>query len=399
MMKILDEIYWQNYLETDYPDAKEISQSRGKTEYIFQGFIHKNGFQILCENYQVDESSINGNHIHEKVYSLLDGKPNDILQLILLSKFKRLKRKNALLKVAQKYLPEQTLKLCQKNEDNYDENALILGLFLQDPSLMEEILHWDIEDKKGHAPFLLNQKLSSDSFFEWCIESKIDEILTKFGSKEEIELRRIYREDEQLFLFIVRDAQRDSLRIKGEMEFGNKPEWIVLNFQKNPSEMSISAKRIPDAVEVANEIIRQYSGIPDLEYLDAKIETPVEKIDELLKFENEDISLIEIKFENFPLTTGPTVLIKNNDSITDALEDLSKRVDYNPWEDKENIKHIVILYNQRKIKLLFEWVDDSNCILRFTDRNLHGSEKTEFVEFMQRNFGIKVISTEKKSNR
>ena len=126
---------------------------------------------------------------------------------------------------------------------------------------------------------------------------------------------------------------------------------------------------------------------------------------ELLKIDSaRDLRLVEIEIDSCPLNGHPDLKLTHDNtmSIGRALQELETAWHWTV-DDLQRIPRFKVLFNDHRVSMKIERADvDANedlYVLRYRDQSLSLSGRKAFEQLMAQEYGIKVVSTEKRGTR
>ena len=114
----------------------------------------------------------------------------------------------------------------------------------------------------------------------------------------------------------------------------------------------------------------------------------------------DQLPLVEVVARNSGLDGAPQLRLNDpeNESLAPAIRQFST-VFGNPLDAVQDIDSIKVYAFRKRVKVIFESVDDDEFIVRYADQPLNTSERRAFEQMMQRDHELTVLSTEKKYAR
>lgn len=399
--------FWENDLEMA---LEPVIQSATEDGFLLDWLGKRPGHQIsmLCRALDIDEDG----SVRKKKSALMElGEKS--LPYLLVEQFAKYKSKVAIIEIARGCLPEGILQICQKDDDgyDYDTTALLFALYKKDPGNLRFVFHLDKIHKTGFARMKLKSNPRRPSHaLEETLQSKIlSKILEDFDSKKRdgrrSELKAVVSHDDR-FLVFIRRANRPGLILgDGKVLHGYSPEWIILDFAEDAKRVSISSDSVSIPLEIANRIVSDYYGMT-CEYDNESEVTYAKQIEKFLKNlaakEIGDALLVELVVGNSPLDGRPKIKITDPDSnpIRQGISHFEAAIG-SILGSIENIESVKVYFNKKRVSLIFEPFEnkEDEYIVRYSDHRLNAKERKLFEDYIRKEYGIQVLSTEKRFKR
>lgn len=321
------------------------------------------------------------------------------------------KRSYAITEVARSKLAPELVEFCHETEDRYDRIALAWLLFTDNPDNLELVFHLDRTQRKGFARMVLENPPQMDDVnaSQFFTRDKLQAVLNEYeaekNTKKESHCAAILKNGNggNFQLFIKRDLKPGFVSHGEKNTFGFEREWIVLEFEPDLNRVYICSVSPDIPLEFANLFASKLFS-KNVEYTNELLSTDEEKITDFLlelKMQRTDFPLVEVTFKNSGLDGSPQLRINDqrNKSIAPALGQFGATYG-DPLEMVEDIESIKIYHYKKRVKMIFEKVEGSNrqYVVRYTDQPLYGEQRRAFEQEMEKVYGIKILSTEKKHN-
>jgi len=361
---------------------------------------------ILLEQLDIDDDDLK---IAEEREAILE-KRDELLPFLLVDDAAKGKLTYAMVEVARAKLSEHELDACRKKdgEDNFDRNAIMWRLFLEDRDNLDLVFHLDRTQRKGFARMVigdlpdLDEDADADEFFD---RDNIQEILDAF-EKDKTTHRQSYcaallhEDGGNHQVFIKRDNKSSFVSHGQKNTFGFEPEWIVLEFSPDLYRLLICSDTPTVPTVLANRIASEYFG-EKVEYENESIETDEEAVAGFLQSLLDDpdkLPLVELVTKNCGLDGSPQLRLNNqeDESLAPSIANFEASFG-SPIEEVEDIESIKVRVFKKRVKMIFEQNgDDESYVVRYADQPLNGKQRREFEEMMRDEHEITVLSTEKK---
>jgi len=316
------------------------------------------------------------------------------------------KRTYAIVEVAKARLAQQDLDRCEIGEGKFDRFGLMLLLFFRRREDLELVFHFDQTQRRGFARMVLAEEprdigASAVPFLtEANVQGVLDEYERKKRSKRESVCSAVIENGGNVQIFIKRDNRSAFVAHGRRNTFGFEPEWIVLEFSPDLAHVDISSESPDVPLEIANRIAEAFFK-EKVSYENASTETPEEEVRKFLDSlvaEPERLPLVEFHVKNSPFDGSPHFSLSDpeNHSLASAVTQISA-VLRGPLEAIEDIESIKVHALKKRVKMIFEPVEGGGrYIVRFADQPLTASERRAFERRMKEDYGLLVLSTEKR---
>jgi len=388
--------FWQEELDIIPVDMKDIGDGH------LNGKINARVMAFLEKRYKIP-AEISLKEKKER----LSRDQSALGEVLCVLKFAKRKTDIAIISIAEKELSQEELSKCKDRNDEYDRIALLFAVYAKDPVYFKYIHLIEKIHRSGFAQMVLPEKKESPKS-DWDvfmtrenIQSLLDEYETRRGERNKSRCRDILPFSGRHLAFIVRGEREDYLVRDGKNLFGHRPEWIILDFEKDAKRVRISSLTTDVSLDIANRVASRFYG-ESCVYENEKTFTNVAVIEEFLDrvcFNDPlTLPLVEIAVKQSPLKGSPKFKISDSDSqpigaaikqFNEKIGDLLKSIDI--------IDSIKVLFKHR-ITLLFEQdsEDPDLFVVRYSDSRLNAVERVEFEKFLAEEFDIHVHSTEKR---
>jgi len=153
--------------------------------------------------------------------------------------------------------------------------------------------------------------------------------------------------------------------------------------------------------QLASRIASGFFGVP-VNYTNEVIETPVETVAAFLRSllaNPARLPLVELVTKGCGLEGAPQLRLSDpgHTSIAPAIQQFARAFG-NPLENLAVVESLKVWFFDKRVKLIFEPVDKAGTayVVRYADQPLDTQERRDFEELMWKDYGIRVLSTEKK---
>ena len=397
--------FWENDLEMGLEDF--FARSR-QDDFIDDWINRCTGRQlnVLCVNLGLD-----GTGSVQSKKERLQSCSDKLQSYLLVDQFAKYKSKIATVDFAKRVLPDDVLKICQKNDEDFDTKALLFAIYHKSWSNLRLVFHLDKIHKSGFARMRLKDTVRRPqlSFQEFLLPETAQEILSGFdkakGDGRTSEFKNIVNNNGHNLVFIRRAERPDLVLRKDGIVHGYRPEWIILDFADGAKSVDISSVSVSVPLEIANRLVSSYFG-RSCEYENESQVTFSKQLERFLNILRQEktgeLLLVEVVVLNSPLEGSPKIKITDPDShpIGDAIGHFEKAVG-GILSEIENIESIKVHYHKKRVSLIFERVEDADdkYVVRYSDHRLNATERRAFEDYLRDIHGISVLSTEKRFKR
>lgn len=329
-----------------------------------------------------------------------------LLPYRLVDHFSTRKSKAAIVGFSQDNLDEATVEAFRINDEVYDTKALLFSLYQNGHMGLLNVFLLDKIQRTGFARMTLSGQSGKPggSFQEYLTQEKIQTILKTYDHEKQdhrtSDFKAVLIEEGRPIIFIRR-AEKPSLIVQEiGVVHGFHPEWIILDFSDDAKRVRISSSSPSVPLEIANSLASGFFQA-ECEYENESEEVfgnQIHRLLTLLMEENTDqLAFVEILIPRSPLDGSSKISLSDPVSICKAVSHFQLAVG-DILTDLHNIKSIKVLFKDKRVSLIFEPAKDSNdqFVVRYSDSRLNARERTMFEELMRSDYGIPVLSTEKR---
>lgn len=395
-MKQINLEFWRDELDTVPIQASDA------VNIHVNGKLNSRVMSILSNRFEIpDDISL------KEMKERLSENPAAMSYLLSVLKFGKRKANIAIVGVAEKALSEEELSQCRDKKGEYDRHALLFLLYFKDPANLKYVNLYEKIHRAGFAQMVLPGE-NGKPRTEWAafmsrdnIQPLLREYEAKRGEMKVSLCEEVLDFGGRLIVFIKREEREDFVIIEGRNVFGHRPEWIILDFEGGAKRVRISSLTTDVSLDIANKIASGFYGIA-CEYENEKDLIHASVIEEFLEricFSEPDLlPVVEIVVGDAPLDGAPMMKLSNRDSksIGKAIRQFSDRFG-SLLGQIDLIESIKVRFKHR-ISVLFDQCDDDPdlFVVRYSDSRLNALERVEFEKFLEEEFGIHVLSTEKR---
>lgn len=324
------------------------------------------------------------------------------------------KSRDATVEVARHSLDAETMRLAIGADDKHDTTALIFAILAHSWVDLEKVFHLDKLHKVGFERMRLVRppRRPAGRFTDFVGSDQFLAELKKFDAASEDRHKSEYKQKiavgDGLVVFVRRPHQPSYVLTETRVTHGFTPDQIVLDFRGEAALLNIASHNHAASYEIANRIASAFYGEP-CAYESIVEETSAAQIQRFLQLlandEATDLRLVEIKLHGSPLSGAPDLSIANRGevSIGPALRELERALNWT-IDDLAPVRSFKVLYNNKRVAIEVERLDDhgtsrGNYVLRYRDQSLSLGERKGFEELFEHQYGIKILSTEKRGAR
>ncbi len=403
----VDATYWGDRLEVS---TDVVLQQHAEDSYMSRWVtgLSPRCRALLAEHFGIDTEDMTINEVREAILDFRD----DLVPFLLVDAASQGKRTYAIVEVGRAKLTPAAFESCRvkDGEDKFDRNALMWRLYLQDEANLELVFHLDRTQRKGFARMVItdapgpNGKHPDAFFTREVIQPILDDHEEGKTPKRNSHCAEILSDGGSYQVFIKRDNKTSFVSHGPKNVFGFEREWIILEFTPDLHRVLICSESPDVPLVLANLLAGEFFD-DDVEYENEAIETSAEHVSafiEALVDEPHKLPLVEVVAKNSGLAGSPQLRLNSqeNESIAPALKQFAATYG-DPLEDPEDIESLKVLAFDKRVKVVFEKADDDGeaFIVRYADQPLNGQQRRAFEKRMEDDYGITVLSTEKKYAR
>ncbi|MBI5725839.1 MAG: hypothetical protein HZA50_17900 [Planctomycetes bacterium] len=395
--------FWEDDLQLCLDPWLSLAKDRNYMRAWVAG-LTKRQLQILSESLGLD----GGGGLQKQREALVrcDGQ---LIPYFLVDRYAYRRSKFATADYASTVLPEKVMEICRSGEGGHDIVALLFAIYRKDSAHLRTLYQLERIHSTGFARMKLKETVRRPvgSFMEFLTKDVVKHILTEFDRDKNdgrtSEFKNIVPHAGHHLLFIRREEQRSVLLKSRHAIHGFRPEWIILNFRDNGKGVDISSLSMSVPLEIANRLASAYFG-QKCEYeneVQVTYKAQIVKILNLLRTDECDfLRFVEVVVGNSPLDGAPVVRISNeeSESIAESIRHFEKTVG-KVMDDIDLIKSIKVLYCGKRVKIMFERVEnvEEGYVVRYHDAVLNAKQRRMFeTKLREEPYGLRILSTEKR---
>lgn len=401
----IDKQFWGDRLEVN---VDLLSQRHADPTYMagWVARLKKRPRSLLAAHLDLDDEL----GVRDMRSELLD-RAEQLLPVMLVEAATAGKRAYAIVEVARTRLGEDDLASCRMPNESYDRLALMWLLYQADPRNLELVAFLDRVQRKGFARMVLDAPPrenghSARSFFtRSTIQAVLDEHERAARTRRRSVCAEILHDGGGNYqVFIKRDLKSSFVSHGERNTFGFEPEWMVLEFEPDLHRVHLSSVSPHIPAVFANKIASRFFGV-DVTYENESLYTPMSAVraflDALIE-DPEELPLVEVSVRSCALRNGPQLRLNDpeNRSLAPAIQHFGGAF-RGLLDNVEDIASLKVLRFDKRVKVVFELADEDEdeLIVRYSDQPLTGTERRKFERLMLEDFGITVLSTEKRYAR
>ena len=317
----------------------------------------------------------------------------------------------ATLEVAEGCVSENLRRLAERSDGTYDTTALLFAIYDHSPEELERVFLLDKLHRVGLAPMKLRRvpRRPARSLLAFLNSNELEEVLERFDEEQRDDrrctLRRVLDRDGGYLVFIRRPHRPTHQLVDDRVVHGHTADWIVLEFRNEGRLLNVASHGKKLSFEIANEIASafydtpcQYVNVEELTF-PAQLQSFLEQ---LAADEASELTLVAVELRELSLP-GFHTLGGSNDSNSSvgpgvlALQTLLEA----PLLDGEHFNSLKVLYKHKRVLIKIERTESTTLakrryVVRYGDQRLNLTERQEFQELIERNYGFKIVSTEKR---
>jgi hypothetical protein len=394
--------FWENDLELGLEDMLHKSKADGyMAEWI--GNLNGRRAEILCQSLGLNT----GKNLQTRRESL-SGCNGTLTPYYLVYCFGRNQSHAAIGELAQRQLPLELVQSCLVNDEKFDVTALLFALYHKKPDLLRDVFYLSKIHRKGFARMEMvtqARKPSERSFHDFLLSEDIQSALSKadetLGDGHTSEFRDVIELNDKILVFIRRAERPEHIVHENRIIHGHHPEWIILDFEAGAKRVNIASNSIVESLEIANRLAGGYFG-KDVEYRNESQVTYARQLKRLLERlraqEDEKLTLVELACANTPLDGAPKFKIYNESFIGQGVSHFESAV--GGLLDRLNqIESIKVLFAGKRVSVIFaheEKQAEDEFTVRYSDHRLNAFQRQDFEHYMRQEYGIPILSTEKR---
>lgn len=400
--------FWENNLELDVTRHLEELRSPGATD---RWVNKRNAVQVTMLRHLFGLPS-DAPTKQRKVQ--LKELGEELLRFAPAALFAMRKSRDATVEVAGDALGDETMRLAIGSDARHDTTALIFAILAHSWVDVEKIFHLDKLHKVGFERMRLVRppRRPVGRFSDFVGSDRFVTELKRFDADSEdrhtSEFKQKIAVGDGLVVFIRRPHQPSYVLTESRVTLGFTPDQIVLDFRGEAALLNIASHNHAASYEIANRMASAFYGEPCV-YESVVEETFAAQILRLLQLlasdEATDLLLVEIKLLGSPLSGAPELSIANRGevSIGPAVRELERALKWT-IDDLAPVSSFKVLYNKKRVLIEVERLDNhgpdrGNYVLRYRDQTLSLEGRRVFEELFEHQFGIKILSTEKRGGR
>lgn len=318
----------------------------------------------------------------------------------LISCFEFSKLEATVSEIARSALTEQLMQsYLLKSSNKYDKKSLLFLLFHLDYNLLKSVYHFEKIQRKGYVYFALQKtpRQQNISFKDFISEQIIKQILKEDDIKRndgcENQLKGLFHHQNRLYLLVRRASDIDLLLNSNKVIHGHKPEWMILDFLVNCSQVNLAAKNIDQANEIANNIASCYFGCECI-FVNMQDKNFSEQVYKFVKscIDGSDLNIFtfELSFRSNRLkhsNTCITLTVMPHNSIASELHILHSSV----GDIIKSVESMKIIFQGKRIGLFFKSSGDYIAVY-YSEHPLNKKEREEFKAYMKQFYGLTILS-------
>ena len=403
----IDGAYWGDRLEVS---TDVVLQQHAEDSYMARWVdgLSPRCRALLVEHFAIDADDLT---IRDTRAAILEHR-DELIRFLLVDAATQGKRTYAIVEVGRAKLSPTDFESCRvkPGEDRFDRNALMWRLSLQDEANLELVFHLDRTQRKGFARMVLddapgpNGRDPATFFRREVIQPVLDAHEAGKTPQRNSHCAEILHDGGSYQVFVKRDNKPSFVSHGPKNTFGYEREWIILEFAADLHRVLICSES-PDVPLVLANLLASDFFDDDVHYENESVETPVDDVAAFLASliaHPDQLPLVEVVAKNSGLNGSPQIRLNSqeNESLAPAITQFAATYG-NPLEDPEDIESLKVHAFEKRVKVVFEKVedDDEAFVVRYADQPLNGKERRAFEKRMEDDYGITVLSTEKKYAR
>lgn len=329
--------------------------------------------------------------------------PEELINYFLVHHFNHAKLEAAITEIAKPVLSAETMAKLLVKDDKYDKKGLLFALFKADPELLKHVYHFDKVQKKGFGSFVLKSppRQPSISFKEFATEGLVHTLLKSYDEEQsdrfETHLQGLFYHEDRLYLFIRRASDEDLLLSANRIVHGHKPDWIILDFAANATQVNLCAKCSNQGLKIANRLVSSYFE-KDCSFINMQDYNFAVQVKTFLRScaseIDKELKLFELKFRSAHLKNNTYLILTTHptDPIAEELEALHQAVG-DVLEDIAMIDSVRVVFQGKKITLFFrvDAADPGHIMICYSEYVLDQKGRAAFKTWMKDCYGLTIL--------
>jgi len=382
------------FLDEKYSDAERLREK-----------LDRLSFRTI--NLMAERLGMNGDHSTTEKRVALAAAYDLIRDAVYVLKFGERKARVAIEELAAECLSVEDMESCEVTPGKYDKDALLLLINRESPESLKSIYLLEKIHKKGFAQMALNGAPSrtKEQWVDFLSSENVQGILNRYDSDRRdgrVSLcKDIVDRNGRRMVFIRMEEKLEIFSRDGKNIPGYVPDWVILDFAPEGKNVRLSSITPVASVEIANRIASEFYG-KECKYTNDVELTHSSVISNFLQricFEEiAKLPIVEISARNTSLDSGVSVRISDPCSLsigpaisryTESIGDLIDEISDIDW---------IKVHYRTRVTLKFEVCEDDPeyFIVRYSDYTLQEKERREFEGMMVNEYGLRLLSTEKK---
>ncbi|MDY0059814.1 MAG: hypothetical protein RBU45_08400 [Myxococcota bacterium] len=399
----IDEEFWRDRLEVGIARVVQ-EHARDASLRLWIASLTPRCRSVLVEHFGLAET--------EEFKAALLARRTELLPFLLVDAAMEGKRVCAIEQLAQAKLSPEALAASQRptlvdGVTSYDRRALLWRLYLADPAHLELVFHLDRLQRKGFARMVADDAppVNGTDPGTFLTRTTLQGLLDRYEREQETQRQShcaaILNGDGRYRVFIKRDMKEAFVSHGPKNTFGFSREWIILVFEQGLRRVQVCSVSPSVPPQLASRIATGFFGVP-VNYTNEVVETPVATVAAFLHSLLADparLPLVELVAGDCGLEGSPQLRLSaaGSASIAPAIQQFARAFS-DPLADVGRVESLKVWFSEKRVKLTFEPADKTGAsyVVRYADQPLDAHERADFEQLMWKDYGIRVLSTEKK---
>jgi hypothetical protein len=345
----------------------------------------------------------------------LQERRDGLIRFVPAAEFAARRSMHAALDVAVGCLDQADVAIALEAAGRYDTSALVFAILDRSWPDLEKIFHLDKLHKVGFERMRLPRppRRPARRLKEFLTSGELLAVLRRFDADQRdrhtSELQQVIElQDDAQVVFIRRPHQHSYVLAQNQVVHGFTPDPIVLDFRDEAARLNVASHNHTASYEIANRIATAFYGQP-CKYESISEESFAAQISRFLerlrKGEVRDLRLVEFRVQGSPLYGAPDLNLSNKENLSlgRALEELEQALRWT-IDDLDRIPGFKVLFSDKRVSMEIEPLENASAeerkyALRYRDQSLSLGERQAFEDLIERDHGIKVVSTTKRGAR
>ncbi len=339
---------------------------------------------------------------------------DDVRRFVPVAAFGSYKSMLATLEVAEACVSEQLRRLGVSGDGTHHTTALLFAIYDHSWEELEKVFFLDKLHRVGFARMRLRRapRHPAHTLLEFLRAEDLKDVLRRFDEDQRdgrrCLVRGVLERQGGLLVYIRRPHRENQLLVGGRLVHGHDPDWIVLEFRDEGRLLNVASHGKRASFAIANRIASAFYG-QRCEYVNSSEDTYRAQLQEFLKRlgadEDPQLTMVAVRLREPPLPSLALLDGANeaNVSVGPGILELERLLNVRLL-DGERVERLTLVYKEKRVRLQIERSENSppkepRYVVRYKDRDLNLGERPEFEDLIERQYGFRIVSTEKRKSR